>query len=100
MRILGTIFLIIGVFFIIFFLSLLVVGELAYGLLLVALACWALASSLIDNSYPILLFKTFRKKFDSEVSFFPNMSCTQPLLQGCPIDAPPNYQTRAIPSSL
>jgi hypothetical protein len=67
MRALGIFSFFAGVFFIIFFLSLLVVGELAYGLLLVALACWALALSLIDNSYPILLFKAFRKKFGSAV---------------------------------
>ena len=67
MRALGIFSFFSGVFFIIFFLALLVVGELAYGLLLVALACWALALSLIDNSYPILLFKAFRKKFGSAV---------------------------------
>ena len=65
MRALGIVSFFAGVFFIIFFIALLVVGELAYGLLLVALACWALALSLIDNSYPILLFKAFRKKFGS-----------------------------------
>jgi hypothetical protein len=68
MRALGIVSFFSGVFFIIFFIALLVVGELAYGLLLVALACWALALSLIDNSYPILLFKAFRKKFGSAVS--------------------------------
>ena len=67
MRALGIFSFFSGVFFIIFFIALLVVGELAYGLLLVALACWALALSLIDNSYPILLFKAFRKKFGSAV---------------------------------
>jgi len=67
MRALGIVSFFAGVFFIIFFIALLVVGELAYGLLLVALACWALALSLIDNSYPILLFKAFRKKFGSAV---------------------------------
>ena len=67
MRALGIVSFFSGVFFIIFFIALLVVGELAYGLLLVALACWALALSLIDNSYPILLFKVFRKKFGSAV---------------------------------
>ena len=67
MRALGIVSFFTGVFFIIFFIALLVVGELAYGLLLVALACWALALSLIDNSYPILLFKAFRKKFGSAI---------------------------------
>ena len=67
MRALGIVSFFAGVFFIIFFIALLVVGELAYGLLLVALACWALALSLIDNSYPILLFKAFRKKFGSAI---------------------------------
>ena len=67
MRALGIVSFFAGVFFIIFFIALLVVGELAYGLLLVAVACWALALSLIDNSYPILLFKAFRKKLDSAV---------------------------------
>ena len=67
MRALGIVSFFAGVFFIIFFIALLVVGELAYGLLLVALACWALALSLMDNSYPILLFKAFRKKFGSAV---------------------------------
>jgi len=67
MRALGIVSFFAGVFFIIFFIALLVVGELAYGLLLVALACWALALSLIDNSYPILLFKAFREKFGSAV---------------------------------
>ena len=67
MRALGIVSFFAGVFFIIFFIALLVVGELAYGLLLAALACWALALSLIDNSYPILLFKAFREKFGSAV---------------------------------
>jgi hypothetical protein len=67
MRALGIVSFFAGVFFIIFFIALLVVGELAYGFFLVALACWALALSLIDNSYPILLFKAFRKKFGSAV---------------------------------
>jgi hypothetical protein len=65
MRALGIVSFFAGVFFVIFFLALLVVGELAYGLLLVVLACWALALFLIDNSYPTLLFKAFRKKFGS-----------------------------------
>ena len=67
MRALGIFSFFTGFFFVIFFLALLVVGELAYGLLLVVLACWALALFLIDNSYPILLFKAFRKKFGSAV---------------------------------
>ena len=67
MRALGIFSFFSGVFFIIFFIALLVVGELAYGLLLVALACWALALVLIDSSYPILLFEALRKKFGSAV---------------------------------
>ena len=63
MRALGIFSFFSGVFFIIFFLALLVVGELAYGLLLVTFACWVLALILIDSSYPILLFKVLRKKF-------------------------------------
>jgi len=67
MRVLGIVSFFTGFFFVIFFLALLVVGELAYGLLLVALACWALALVLIDSSYPILLFEALRKKFGSAV---------------------------------
>ena len=63
MRALGIFSFFSGVFFIIFFIALLVVGELAYGLLLVTFACWVLALILIDSSYPILLFKVLRKKF-------------------------------------
>ena len=50
MRALGIFSFFSGVFFIIFFLALLVVGELAYGLLLVTFACWVLALILIDLS--------------------------------------------------
>ena len=67
MRALGIFSFFAGVFFIIFFLALLVMGELAYGLLLVTFACWVLALILIDSSYPILLFKALRKKFGSAV---------------------------------
>jgi len=43
MRTIGIVSFFMGIFFGIFFLALLVVGDVAYGLLLVALSCWALA---------------------------------------------------------
>lgn len=49
MRTLGIISFFTGVFFVIFFLALLVVGDIAYGLFLVAVACWALALFLIKG---------------------------------------------------
>ena len=49
MRTIGIISFFTGVFFIIFFIALLVVGDVAYGLLLVGISCWALALFLIKS---------------------------------------------------
>jgi len=49
MRTIGIISFFTGVFFIIFFIALLVVGDVAYGLLLVGISCWALALFLIKG---------------------------------------------------
>ena len=43
MRILGIIFFFIGIFFSVFFIALLVTGDLAYGPLLMVFVCWAVA---------------------------------------------------------
>tara|TARA_Y100000590_G_C15597430_1_gene968616 strand:+ start:314 stop:538 length:225 start_codon:yes stop_codon:yes gene_type:complete len=43
MRMLGIVFFFSGVFVVIFFLALWVTGNLAYGLLLVAILCWIFA---------------------------------------------------------
>ncbi len=53
MRTLGIVSFFTGVFFIIFFLALLVVGDIAYGLFFVAVSCWALALFLFKGQNKI-----------------------------------------------